>query len=191
MSDSKASLSEIRSRAARAGWSGGPVKPIVLAPIRAAQPALPMAMPPTPKPKPKPKPKSKPAPEIVHRDNSVEGQRAELRLIEVTNDAIASFNAILAKPHGLLARVSTIAIERRRNEVKASVRAVSRICKELYGDTVIPPKFWDQYFTECKRDDFLSGHAGGGNGHEKWMPDFEYLLKEKTIVKTFEKAMSR
>lgn len=155
--------------------------PPITAPVR---PVLVLEPEPAPKPKRTRKPKAEPAPKPEKPDK-------EQRLAEVTDDAVAAYNAILAKPHGKLPVVTSISIERRRDEVKRSVRAISRICDELYGESIISPKFWEQYFTECKRDDFLSGYGGYSEQHKNWTPDFEYLTREKTVTKVFERAMSR
>lgn len=51
--------------------------------------------------------------------------------------------------------------------------------------------FWEAYFAECQRDDFLSGKGPYGRGHENWRPDFDYLTREDVIVKTYERAIDR
>jgi hypothetical protein len=51
--------------------------------------------------------------------------------------------------------------------------------------------FWEAYFAECQRDDFLSGKGPYGRGHENWRPDFDYLTREEVIVKTYERAIDR
>ena len=52
-------------------------------------------------------------------------------------------------------------------------------------------RFWEAYFDECAGDDFLNGTGPYTNGHEKWRPDFDYLIRSKTVTKVFEKAMHR
>lgn len=52
-------------------------------------------------------------------------------------------------------------------------------------------QFWEAYFDECAGDDFLNGTGPYTNGHEKWRPDFDYLIRSKTVTKVFEKAMHR
>ena len=51
--------------------------------------------------------------------------------------------------------------------------------------------FWEAYFAECQRDDFLSGKGPYGRGHENWRPGFDYLTREDVIVTTYERAIDR
>lgn len=157
-----ASLSAIRRQSARAGWARtGPVK---VAPII---------------PQTKPRISPKPATTL------------DQRVIEIADDAIAAYNAVLGKPHGLLPKVTRIGIENRRNDVKRCLTVASRACEELYGDKRITPQFWEQYFGEVAKDDFKSGRIVGGNGHESWTPNFEYLTRPKTMLDVIEKAVAR
>lgn len=52
-------------------------------------------------------------------------------------------------------------------------------------------EFWTAYFEECEASNFLSGKGPYTNGHENWRPDFDYLMQGKTILRTYEKALSR
>lgn len=52
-------------------------------------------------------------------------------------------------------------------------------------------EFWLAYFEECQRDPFLSGEGPYKNGHENWRPDFDYLIREDVVVRTYERAISR
>lgn len=52
-------------------------------------------------------------------------------------------------------------------------------------------EFWEAYFAECQRDPFLSGEGPYKNGHENWRPDFDYLIREDVVVRTYERAISR
>lgn len=51
--------------------------------------------------------------------------------------------------------------------------------------------FWQAYFAECQRDNFLNGTGPYRNGHENWRPDFDYLIREDVVVRTYERAISR
>lgn len=51
--------------------------------------------------------------------------------------------------------------------------------------------FWRPFFEECADDAFLNGTGPYTNGHENWLPDFDYLIKPKTITKVYERAMQR
>lgn len=53
------------------------------------------------------------------------------------------------------------------------------------------PEFWAAYFAECQRDNFLNGTGPYRNGHENWRPDFDYLMREEVVVRTYERAISR
>lgn len=52
-------------------------------------------------------------------------------------------------------------------------------------------EFWTAYFEECEASNFLNGKGPYTNGHENWRPDFDYLMQGKTILRTYEKALSR
>lgn len=46
-------------------------------------------------------------------------------------------------------------------------------------------------FAECALDNFLNGSGPYGEEHSNWRPDFDHLIKVKTITKVYEKAMAR
>ena len=52
-------------------------------------------------------------------------------------------------------------------------------------------EFWAAYFEECEASNFLNGKGPYTNGHENWRPDFDYLMQGKTILRTYEKALTR
>lgn len=52
-------------------------------------------------------------------------------------------------------------------------------------------EFWQAYFAECAEDPFLNGAGPYREPHANWRPDFDYLLKPRTVTKVFEAAMSR
>ncbi len=51
--------------------------------------------------------------------------------------------------------------------------------------------FWRAYFAECADDNFLNGTGPYTNGHENWRPDLDYLLRQGTVAKVFERAVDR
>lgn len=53
------------------------------------------------------------------------------------------------------------------------------------------PDFWQPYFEECADDPFYNGAGPYTNGHANWKPDFDFLLRPKTILKVYEKALDR
>jgi len=59
------------------------------------------------------------------------------------------------------------------------------------GDERKSLEFWAAYFEECEASNFLNGKGPYTNGHENWRPDFDYLMQGKTILRTYEKALSR
>jgi hypothetical protein len=116
--------------------------------------------------------------------------RREIRLTQVTRDAMAAYNAILAKPHGLLRAVSEVGFEKKRGYVRRCLTVASEICQRQYGSPHITPKFWEDYFRACLLDDFKSGRSGGGKGHDGWKPGFKYLTNPEVMVEVFEQATS-
>ncbi|HYG07326.1 MAG TPA: hypothetical protein VD865_13105 [Stenotrophomonas sp.] len=113
------------------------------------------------------------------------------RLGQVTAEAIAAFNAsLLVKANGgLLASVSpTVGRERRQQQVRRCLRVARQISRETYGTDRVPAQFWVDYFQAVAADDFHAGRLGGGRGHENWLPDFEFLTQEKTMLKVYDRA---
>lgn len=115
------------------------------------------------------------------------------RLAAVTTDAIAAFNSILsvkAKPEpGLLPSVhATVGHENRRKQVGRCLKVARDICQALYGNTVITPEFWREYFGQCAEDPFKSGRQAPGKGHENWQPSFEYLTRPAVMLEVFDKS---
>ena len=111
------------------------------------------------------------------------------RLAEVTNEAIAAWNAsALVKGNGgLLAAVNpAVGRDKRQQQVKRCVSIARDICRGQ-GHTRIPAEFWAEYFAAAAKDEFHSGRLGGGRGHENWTPDFEYMTQPKTMLKLFER----
>ena len=52
-------------------------------------------------------------------------------------------------------------------------------------------EFWTAYFEECEANNFLNGKGPYTNGHENWRPDFDFLMQGKTVLKVYEKALTR
>ncbi len=113
------------------------------------------------------------------------------RLAQVTDDAIAAFNAsqLVKRNGGNLSAVSpAVGREKRQGQVRRCLRTVRAICQENYGTTVISPEFWADYWTEVAMDDFHAGRLQGGRGHENWKPDFEFLTREDVMLKIYDRA---
>jgi hypothetical protein len=119
--------------------------------------------------------------------------RAAQRLAIVTDEAIAAWNASrLVKSNGgnLPAVSATVGREKRQQQVKRCLRTARDICADRFNTSTVTPEFWVAYFEEAARDDFHAGRRSGGRGHENWLPDFEYLTREATMLKLFERAAS-
>lgn len=116
--------------------------------------------------------------------------KAERRLCEITDEAIAAYNRILAKPNGKLSRVRPEVVTERRKNVRRCLQLASRICKQQYGGPQVTTKFWEAYFNEVDKDDFRSGRQAPGNNNANWRPSFEYLTRPATMADVFEKAMA-
>lgn len=115
------------------------------------------------------------------------------RLAAVTADAMAAYNAIMAKPNGLLPVATEVGIETKRANVKRCISTARQICARQhaagqYATDLITSKFWEDYFTACDADDFKSGRQTPGRGHENWTPDFEYLTRSDVMVEVFDRA---
>lgn len=114
--------------------------------------------------------------------------RAE-RIRQIAGDAQAAFNATLAKPVGMLAKC-TVLNGPRIKAVEKALPTVRQICLQLFGSERVTPQFWQLYFETAADDDFYAGRVKGGLGHENYVPDFALLLRETTIAKLADKALS-
>lgn len=113
------------------------------------------------------------------------------RLRQIVPEAIAAYNSILTKPNGVLPKVRPgVGVSERTKQVKRCTSVASEVCIAVFGRKAITPEFWEAYFTTCSEDPFKSGRQKGGEGHENWKPDFEYLTRPAVMLKAFEKAMA-
>ncbi|MGL0786560.1 YdaU family protein [Xanthomonas translucens] len=113
------------------------------------------------------------------------------RLAQVTDEAIASFNAsgLVKANGGLLSNVSaSVGREKRQQQVSRCLRTARAICAENYGGQTITAEFWVDYWAECSRDEHKSGRKGGGRDHQNWLPSFEYLTREDTMIAVYDRA---
>lgn len=161
-------LSAIRRTAACTRWGAAEVRLPPVARVEVMQPA------------PVPEPSTT---ESAHA-------KAERRLREITDDAIAVYNRMLAKPNGKLPRVRPEVVDERRKNVRRCLQLASRICQQQYGAPKVTTKFWEAYFGEVDKDDFRSGRQGPSNSHPTWKPGFEYLTRPAIMAEVFEKAMA-
>jgi len=114
------------------------------------------------------------------------------RLAKVTDEAIECFNSssITKANGGNLSNVSVgVGRERRQAQVKRCLRVARQICEESTGSQRVTPEFWAAYFDLVAQDDFYAGRKAGGNGHENYVPDFELLTREATMLKIYDKMV--
>ncbi len=111
------------------------------------------------------------------------------RIQQIAVDAQAAYNAVLAKPNGLLP-ACTVLNKPRIKAVEKALPTVRQLCTRLFGSEKVTPQFWTLYFETAADDDFHAGRQPGGAGHENWKPDFEYLLRETVIAKLADRALS-
>lgn len=113
------------------------------------------------------------------------------RLATVTSEAIQTFNAspLVKANGGMLASISPkVGKEKRQCQVSRCLRTARQICEEAYGSPLITAAFWADYWGEIARDDFHAGRIAGGKGHENWKPDFEFLTREATMLKVYDRT---
>ena len=113
------------------------------------------------------------------------------RLTAVTEQAIGAFNAALSVKAGGLLSAVTMCTDKRKAQVRRTVKLAAMACERLYGSPTVTPEFWQQYFEEVQRDDFKSGRGPYVNGHANWRPDFEYLTRPEVVEKVIDDALSR
>ena len=118
------------------------------------------------------------------------GEAKAERLRQVTDEAIEAYNAILAKPKGLLPAVSAVGRHKRQAQVIRCLRTAREICTEQFGSPAVVPEFWAAYFAACAADEFHSGRRSGGKDHPNWKPGFEYLTREATVLEIYDREAS-
>jgi hypothetical protein len=65
-----------------------------------------------------------------------------------------------------------------------------QICETAYGSARVTPEFWGEYFAMVTDDDFYAGRIRGGPGHENFVPDFETLTNEKTMLRLYDRQVA-
>lgn len=113
------------------------------------------------------------------------------RLTAVTEQAIGAFNSALSVKAGGLLSAVTMCTDKRKAQIRRTLKLASQACQQLYGSPTVTPEFWQQYFEEVQRDDFKSGRGPYVNGHANWRPDFEYLTRPEVVEKVIDDALSR
>lgn len=114
------------------------------------------------------------------------------RLATVTGEAVSAYNAssLTKSSGGNLPNVSTsIGREKRQGQVRRCLRVARQICEEKTGSQRVTPEFWGAYFDLVAQDDFYSGRTQGGQGHQNYVPDFELLTREDTMLRIYDKLV--
>ena len=118
------------------------------------------------------------------------GNELAERLAQVSRDAVVAYNAsrLTKRNGGHLPNVSeTVGREKRQQQVRRCLRVAREICRESTGTPLVTPEFWAAYFDLAAEDDFYAGRVRGGNGHENFVPDFETLTTEKTMLRLYDR----
>ncbi|MBB3802027.1 hypothetical protein FHR47_002275 [Xanthomonas arboricola] len=121
------------------------------------------------------------------------GDELAQRLAQVTGDAISAYNAstLTKRNGGNLPNVSeTVGREKRQHQVRRCLRVAREICRESTGTPLVTPEFWAAYFGLVAQDDFYAGRVPGGQGHENFVPDFETLTTEKTMLRLYDRQVA-
>ncbi|NJB80323.1 hypothetical protein [Xanthomonas arboricola] len=121
------------------------------------------------------------------------GDELAQRLAQVTRDALTAYNAsLLTKRNGgNLPNVSeTVGRDKRQHQVRRCLRVAREICRESTGTPLVTPEFWVAYFDLVAQDDFYAGRIPGGPGHESFVPDFETLTAEKTMLRLYDRQVA-
>ncbi|ASL01785.1 hypothetical protein [Xanthomonas citri] len=121
------------------------------------------------------------------------GDELAQRLAQVTRDALTAYNAspLTKRNGGNLPNVSeTVGREKRQHQVRRCLRVAREICRESTGTPLVTPEFWVAYFDLVAQDDFYAGRVPGGQGHENFVPDFETLTSEKTMLRLYDRQVA-
>jgi hypothetical protein len=78
--------------------------------------------------------------------------------------------------------------EKRQQQIARCLRTAKAICAEDYDSQTITREFLADYWTCCAEDDHKSGRRGGGKDHADWLPSFEYLTREKTMLEVYDRV---
>lgn len=121
------------------------------------------------------------------------GDELAQRLAQVTREALTAYNSssLTKRNGGNLPNVSeNVGREKRQQQVRRCLRVAREICKESTGTPLVTPEFWAAYFDLVAQDDFYSGRVRGGAGHENFVPDFETLTAEKTMLRLYDRQVA-
>lgn len=128
----------------------------------------------------------------IPSSSAAPSDRVAERLATVTDEAINAFNeSSLPKSNGgNLPNVSAkVGREKRQGQVKRCLRVARQICEASTGEQKVTAEFWAAYFDLVAQDDFYAGRQRGGSGHENYIPDFELLTREATMLKIYDRMV--
>lgn len=120
--------------------------------------------------------------------------RKRRRIEAITRDAISSYNSILAKPNGVLSKVSaTVGFETRCKQIAKVCETAGEMAATLFKSKRVTLEFWNSYFAEIAADDFKSGRRAPKKGteHDNWKPTFAYLVRVTTMLDVYDKATTK
>ena len=127
------------------------------------------------------------APSAEKPPTSVVQRLEQVRIAEITDEAIEAYNRLLAEPLSL-PKASPVGIDKKRAWVRRSLKTIREVCRAAYGSERIEARFWSDYFATQAADDFIAGRSGRTGAHANWRPDFEYLTRPDVIAKAFERT---
>lgn len=97
---------------------------------------------------------------------------------------------VLAAYHAALPACQQISVlnEKRRKRVRAAVALARQVCKSQ-GWQYIASEFWDAYFAECAKDEWLRGDKPNPN-NPKWRQNIDVLLAEDRFAEIMDRAIA-
>lgn len=128
----------------------------------------------------------------IPSSSAAPSDRVAERLATVTDEAIHAYNesSLPKSKGGNLPNVSAkVGREKRQGQIKRCLRVARQICEASTGEQKVTAEFWAAYFDLVAQDDFYAGRQRGGNGHENYVPDFELLTREATMLKIYDRMV--
>jgi len=116
----------------------------------------------------------------------------EVRLAEVTRDAVETYNEapFTKRKGGACPNVVLVEGDMPRKSVRRCIKTAAAICQRVFGSPRITREFWIRYWETVEADDFHAGRAVPGKDHRNWTPDFEFLTRPDVMSDLFDRAMS-
>lgn len=94
-----------------------------------------------------------------------------------------SYNELFAGPSGC-PRIEKVSEKRKR-----AIRKLWNFCTEDPDPKKLTnnPEYWDRYFKHISTLTFFQADTERTNGHENWKPNFDFVMKEDTLIGVKEK----